>query len=96
MDFPWILASFGRSWVGFGEHFGTQQRPQKGKINFFKIAIFKGFWELLGGSWEGLEAVLGRFWEGFGRVLGGFREGFGRILGAFWEGFGWIWGRFCS
>ena len=85
IEFSWIFHGFwprlGGSWVGFGEHFGTQQRPQKGKINFFnKIVILKGFWEALG-------RILGGFGSGFGKVLGGFWEGFGMVWELSFAGF---------
>ena len=76
MDFSLILNAFwkvlGRSWGGFGEHFGVQKGSQKSKITFLnENVIFK--------SWrEGLGRVLGGFGEGFGRVL----EGSGNLLGA--------------
>ena len=58
MDFAPILDGFcrplGKSWGGFGEHFGNQKGSQKSKMIFFnKNVIFKGFW-------EGLRMVLGR------------------------------------
>ena len=37
----------------------------------------EGFWQVLGGLWEGL---FGRFWKGLGEVLKVFRKLFRRFL----------------